>query len=233
MDNFKNSLGFCRQDSCLAKDFWHKSENDVKSKLKYDICCVGRSMIEMLGVLAIIAVLSVGGIAGYSKAMQMYKLNKWTANFVQIIADIQTAYINQKSYGDRAGDITQYLLNADIINNSQISSNHRDIFGNYFTVYLRDDYQKIIRLNIEHLLKAGNDGVECCKKLFELGQYYNSNWIVINDSFRFPICGKAAPAEYAKFMQCQSYNLVAIAKNCENCRTNQCRIQFLLDNNVF
>ena len=63
MDNFKNSLGFCRQDSCLAKDFWYKSENDVKSKLKYDICCVGRSMIEMLGVLAIIAVLSVGGIA--------------------------------------------------------------------------------------------------------------------------------------------------------------------------
>ena len=33
-------------------------------------------MIEMLGVLAIIGVLSVGGIAGYSKAMEMYKLNK-------------------------------------------------------------------------------------------------------------------------------------------------------------
>ena len=36
----------------------------------------GRSMIEMLGVLAIIAVLSVGGIAGYSKAMLMWKMNK-------------------------------------------------------------------------------------------------------------------------------------------------------------
>ena len=36
----------------------------------------GRSMIEMLGVLAIIAVLSVGGIAGYSKAMEKYKVNK-------------------------------------------------------------------------------------------------------------------------------------------------------------
>lgn len=34
----------------------------------------GRSMIEMLGVLAIIGVLSVGGIAGYSKAMERYKL---------------------------------------------------------------------------------------------------------------------------------------------------------------
>ena len=32
-------------------------------------------MIEMLGVLAIIAVLTVGGIAGYSKALRMYKSN--------------------------------------------------------------------------------------------------------------------------------------------------------------
>ena len=36
----------------------------------------GRSMIEMLGVLAIIGVLSVGGIAGYSKAMTKYRINK-------------------------------------------------------------------------------------------------------------------------------------------------------------
>ncbi len=36
---------------------------------------LGRSMIEMLGVLAIIAVLSVGGIAGYSKALMKWKSN--------------------------------------------------------------------------------------------------------------------------------------------------------------
>lgn len=36
----------------------------------------GRSMIEMLGVLAIVGVLSVGGIAGYSKAMEQWKINK-------------------------------------------------------------------------------------------------------------------------------------------------------------
>ena len=41
-----------------------------------DVCSAGRSMIEMLGVLAIIAVLSVGGIAGYSKAMEKFKVNK-------------------------------------------------------------------------------------------------------------------------------------------------------------
>lgn len=37
---------------------------------------IGRSMIEMLGVLAIAGILSVGGIAGYTKAMYKYKLNQ-------------------------------------------------------------------------------------------------------------------------------------------------------------
>ena len=42
---------------------------------------LGRSMIEMLGVLAIIGVLSVGGIAGYSKAMEKFKINKATEEY--------------------------------------------------------------------------------------------------------------------------------------------------------
>ena len=46
---------------------------------------LGRSMIEMLGVLAIIAVLSVGGIAGYSKAMEQYKLNKMANEYSFLI----------------------------------------------------------------------------------------------------------------------------------------------------
>ena len=46
----------------------------------------GRSMVEMLGVLAIIGVLSVGAIAGYSKAMFKYKLNKQTEQTNTIIS---------------------------------------------------------------------------------------------------------------------------------------------------
>ena len=49
-----------------------KSECDILEKS----ASTGRSMVEMLGVLAIIGVLSVGAIAGYSKAMMKYKLNK-------------------------------------------------------------------------------------------------------------------------------------------------------------
>ena len=53
-----------------------------------DICSVGRSMIEMLGVLAIVGVLSVGGIAGYSKAMQKYKINKMLDDYTMLTTNI-------------------------------------------------------------------------------------------------------------------------------------------------
>ena len=52
------------------------SNLDYRVKPDNDNICTGRSMVEMLGVLAIIGVLSVGAIAGYSKAMFKYKLNK-------------------------------------------------------------------------------------------------------------------------------------------------------------
>ena len=54
----------------------------------------GRSMVEMLGVLAIIGVLSIGAIAGYSKAMFKYKLNKQTTQ-IGYILDYIIANIDQ------------------------------------------------------------------------------------------------------------------------------------------
>ena len=58
----------------------------------------GRSMIEMLGVLAIIGVLSVGGIAGYSKAMMKYKINKTVEQIMHISTSVRTLYGSQKTY---------------------------------------------------------------------------------------------------------------------------------------
>lgn len=63
----------------------------------------GRSMVEMLGVLAIIGVLSVGGLAGYSKAMTKYKLNKQASQLNQVLNTAATYY---KSFSDVAGSIT-------------------------------------------------------------------------------------------------------------------------------
>ncbi|MCQ2735528.1 MAG: type II secretion system GspH family protein [Alphaproteobacteria bacterium] len=52
----------------------------------------GRSMIEMLGVLAIIGVLSVGGIAGYTKAMEKYKINQTIDEVNSVISNVQTTF---------------------------------------------------------------------------------------------------------------------------------------------
>ena len=58
----------------------------------------GRSMIEMLGVLAIIGVLSVGGIAGYSKAMQKYRINKTIEQITLIAGNIRSFFASQGNY---------------------------------------------------------------------------------------------------------------------------------------
>ena len=63
----------------------------------------GRSMIEMLGVLAIVGVLSVGGIAGYSKAMEKFKINKTIDQISQIATNIRTLYAQQTTYAGLNG----------------------------------------------------------------------------------------------------------------------------------
>lgn len=59
----------------------------MKNKFSHTLL-YGRSMVEMLGVLAIVGVLSVGAIAGYSKAMMKYKLNKHAEQFNIFINNI-------------------------------------------------------------------------------------------------------------------------------------------------
>ena len=55
-------------------------------------------MIEMLGVLAIIGVLSVGGIAGYSKAMMKYRINKTIEQITLIAGNIRAFWGPQGNY---------------------------------------------------------------------------------------------------------------------------------------
>jgi len=58
----------------------------------------GRSMIEMLGVLAIIGVLSVGGIAGYSKAMTKYRINRTIEQITLIAGNVRAFFTPQGNY---------------------------------------------------------------------------------------------------------------------------------------
>ena len=56
---------------------------------------LGRSMIEMLGVLAIIGVLSIGSISGYTKAMEKYKINKLKDQFITIVTNLTPIMRNE------------------------------------------------------------------------------------------------------------------------------------------
>ena len=64
-------------------------------------------MIEMLGVLAIIGVLSVGGIAGYSKAMEMWRINKTVGEYSMFVAGL-VEHIDEFNNINKEG--TQYPM---------------------------------------------------------------------------------------------------------------------------
>ena len=89
----------------------------------------GRSMIEMLGVLAIVGVLSVGGIAGYSKAMEKFKINKTIDQISQIATNIRTLYAQQTTYAGLNG---QTAYNMGVVPDELGSYNQYERFTNAF-----------------------------------------------------------------------------------------------------
>ena len=105
----------------------------------------GRSMIEMLGVLAIIAVLSVGGIAGYSKAMEMFKINKAVGEYSMLAAGLleHVDYFNNLNK-----DGTQYPLVETVKALNLVPEtwgiisvqNMRDSWGNLLGIFTRSGH---------------------------------------------------------------------------------------------
>ena len=114
---------------------------------------IGRSMIEMLGVLAIIAVLSVGGIAGYSKAIEQYKVNKLLEEYSSIIFG-SVPYLEQiqnltyDGQGDVKIDAMAFLQSLDLFPQSWSIENNTydndtphifiDLYGNWGRIYSRN-----------------------------------------------------------------------------------------------
>ena len=93
----------------------------------------GRSMIEMLGVLAIIGVLSVGGIAGYSKAMMKYRINKTIEQITLIAGNVRSFFGPQKNY-DGISNST-ILRKAKIIPDEMIEYNTGGSFKQFTNVF--------------------------------------------------------------------------------------------------
>ena len=106
---------------------------------------LGRSMIEMLGVLAIIGVLSVGGIAGYSKAMEQFKVDKAVSEYSYLIQgllehlkDLQN--VSKPNEGDIQYGLTSVVEAESLVPETwEKISNHdyNDPYGNLIRIFSR------------------------------------------------------------------------------------------------
>ena len=108
----------------------------------------GRSMIEMLGVLAIIGVLSVGGIAGYSKAIMKYRINKTIEQITLVAGNVRTFFANQP---DGTGNNGRYKdLNISVMKKAKLIPDEmwnenktamENAFGGSFGVYAPSNFK--------------------------------------------------------------------------------------------
>ena len=96
----------------------------------------GRSMVEMLGVLAIIGVLSVGAIAGYSKAMMKYKLNKQAEQISALLFAVQQGVQGYTTYGNTPYK-TEYFKKLNLIPDGMKEQGNYiyDALGNQIALY--------------------------------------------------------------------------------------------------
>ena len=202
---------------------------------------IGRSMVEMLGVLAIIAVLSVGGIAGYSKAMQMYKLNKWKSDFIMMVTNFKTDFISSRSYSEvEETDLTNFYKNLNIIPQSMLTNSNQDIFGNRLVIYARSNpHLGVEESHFTLQLKTlpNNVSVKQCQILFEFLKDFEDAWSTTlnEDSVGIggilSVCGKSIPDSMVRVIKCtKEYNFIKIAQKCSVCAKQNCDIKLVINN---
>ena len=143
----------------------------------------GRSMVEMLGVLAIIGVLSVGAIAGYSKAMMKYKLNKQTEQIGSILDyatlhyddfdRLNLAHTNVTLLFQKLGAIPVEMIK------EQNSNYIYDVFNNQVSIYHNLEENNNSKPQYYGLqVSIGKNAYEICRNLYQMAKLRSSTlWI--------------------------------------------------------
>ena len=119
----------------------------------------GRSMLEMLGVLAIIGVLSVGGIAGYSKAMEKFKVNKLISEYNMLIFGL-LEHQNNFSVPEYSQNINETILALNLVPSTWKINNEmymEDSYGNF--MFARIDYSSVFVRRYAFVLDLNLGGV--------------------------------------------------------------------------
>ena len=135
----------------------------------------GRSMVEMLGVLAIIGVLSVGAIAGYSKAMMKYKLNKYSEQINTIINAVARNAHNFNNIKENGTYLTETFIKMGEIPTEMIKpatpDGIYDIFGQKWTIFIGSANTTIYLSMTGSTFKASSsDNLAICQTTFTIAK---------------------------------------------------------------
>ncbi|MBQ8870484.1 MAG: hypothetical protein IJ019_03815, partial [Alphaproteobacteria bacterium] len=145
----------------------------------------GRSMVEMLGVLAIIGVLSVGGIAGYSKAMFKYKLNKQTEQIGSILDYI---IINQEHLKTANYQLLGTLKKLNIVSEDMIKENDNTYAYDVFNTKIKLENHHVEQPDGGHAIGLQIDtsqkSIDICRNLMLIAQQRadDISWVYIQRS---------------------------------------------------
>jgi hypothetical protein len=141
---------------------------------------LGRSMVEMLGVLAIIGVLSVGAIAGYSKAMMKYKLNKQAEQLNTIINAVACNAHNFANLKQSTNLTGTFIKMGEIPKEMAVSYDGYiyDIFKNYYHIAyeLFEDGTKRVTLFMNSQLETKSvQNLEICRNMLITAKENSAN----------------------------------------------------------
>ena len=170
----------------MIKKFANLFHLDYRVKPDNDSVCTGRSMVEMLGVLAIIGVLSVGAIAGYSKAMMKYKLNKYSEQMntvINAVARNAHSFDNIYSQNNVATSLVSYLVKMGEIPSEMVTADPkylRDIFGMLWKIVMSSDSKSILLSSYDTPSTKSADELERCRTFITLAKENSGNISYLN-----------------------------------------------------
>ena len=178
---------------------WKKFANwfdlDTPVKPECDSLCAGRSMVEMLGVLAIIGVLSVGAIAGYSKAMTKYKLNK-QAEQISWLLNAMYRYKDLLGQDKHFASFVPYLKKLGEIPQEMIKDNSiylYDSFGIKYEMRTNGCYQTCEYANLMINITDTYQNFDICNNIIETSKAFAEQldhinfWQIKNDDTHTPL----------------------------------------------
>ena len=246
----------------LREDSWDKPKNDWCWRRGFGVYCeffkypspdtsvspspsrgegyTGRSMIEMLGVLTIIGVLSVGGIAGYSKAMEKWKINKAVEQYSYIINGLIKPADELKTSGDKSGVMFyEYLTVVEALgllppswSNKHDNIGIHDDLGNYLQFFVRnknvviDFYLGGIGFETDSWYKSNSFSPKLCQEIvqnvfYPLHSVVNNVYLVKESYFGDAFCASKKCLSGIKISEINS-----LCHACENNGQSGCVLVF-------